>query len=198
MKNNVLEQSFRKYFAGLAPEGMEINWSFLKQEAEVRHFAKGDFLFRQGDEAPDLFFLHNGLARYVSVSDEGKEFTQSFAMGPRLAGSTRAMAGRCPVLFGIEIMEDALVLSWPWQVFFQQMSACPVFLRAYIQMLEALFIGKEERENALAKHTAEQRYLDFVTGQPELAERIPLQFIASYIGVTPVALSRIRHRLKAG
>lgn len=196
MKNSVLEQCFRQYFSELVPAGMEIDWSNLQQEAQVQHFSKGDFLFRQGEDASDLFFLYNGLARYVSLSDDGKEFTQSFAQGPRLAGSTRAMVGQCPALFAIEVIEDALVLSWPWQVFFQQMSACPVFLRAYIQMLEMLFIGKEERENTLARHSAEQRYLDFMTGQPELAEKIPLQYIASYIGVTPVALSRIRQRLK--
>jgi len=62
--------------------------------------------------------------------------------------------------------------------------------------LEQIFIAKEERESAFVKHSAERRYLDFCADYPELKEQVPLQYIASYIGITPIALSRIRQKLK--
>lgn len=176
--------------------GHQIDWSKLTLEPQIRHLAKGEHLFQQGESAANLYFLCYGLVRYVSLSEEGKEFTQSFAAAPRIVGSTRAMVRQSPALFSIEVLEDALVLEYPWAEFYQQMSQCPNFLLTYIHLLEQLFIGKEERENALVKHSAERRYLDFISQFSDLEKRIPLQYIASYIGITPVALSRIRNRLK--
>lgn len=197
MNKAQLQSSLQQYFSQLGDIGDQIDWSLLKLKPQVRHYAKGEYLINQGKRAPELFFLHNGLLRYVSISEEGKEFTQSFAVGPRVAGSTYAMVTGNEAAFSIEALQDTLVLAYDWQTFYQQMKACPAFLQTYICLLEQLFIGKEERENALAKHSAEQRYLDFITRRPDVAEHIPLQYIASYISVTPVALSRIRQRLKS-
>ena len=154
--------------------------------------------------------------RYVGVSDAGKEFTQTFVKGPRVIGSTRAMVTGMPVLFGIQALSDTMVISYPWAEFFQQMSQDKGFLASYMAFLEQIFISlkksgivrsvrgpsggymfaKEERESAFVKHSAERRYLDFCADYPELKEQVPLQYIASYIGITPIALSRIRQKLK--
>lgn len=63
------------------------------------------------------------------------------------------------------------------------------------QASEALFLRKSKRELSLLNETAEQRYLNLFTEQPNLIKHIPLQYIASYIGITPQALSRIRKRI---
>ena len=68
------------------------------------------------------------------------------------------------------------------------------FLEAYNRLLENMFIKKEEREYAFVQHSAEQRYLNFITNNPQLPEKIPLKMIASHIGITPIALSRIRKK----
>ena len=60
---------------------------------------------------------------------------------------------------------------------------------------ESLFLEKAKRELALLNDSAEQRYLNLFTEQPELILQIPLKYIASYIGITPQALSRIRRRI---
>lgn len=209
MDKKQLQNSFQRYLDQYSPQndpakknsdtsapGQGVDWSKLTLEPQIKHLAKGEYLFQQGESATNLYFLCYGLVRYVSLSEEGKEFTQSFAAAPRIAGSTRAMVRRSPALFSIEVLEDALVLEYPWAEFYQQMSQCPNFLLTYVHLLEHLFIGKEERENALVKHSAERRYLDFISQFSDLEKRIPLQYIASYIGITPVALSRIRNRLK--
>lgn len=63
------------------------------------------------------------------------------------------------------------------------------------QASEDLFLKKSKRELSLLNETAEQRYLNLFTEQPKLIEKIPLKYIASYIGITPQALSRIRKRI---
>lgn len=162
----------------------------------LTYYRKGDLLIRQGEPAPTLFFLATGLTRYVSVSPDGKEFTQSFIASPSVAGSTRAMVHQTPALFSIEALSDCICLEFEWQTFFQQMKSYPGFLETYAHLLESLFIGKEERENAFVQQSAEQRYLHFIHRNAELVDKIPLQHIASYIGITPVALSRIRKKLR--
>lgn len=63
------------------------------------------------------------------------------------------------------------------------------------QASEDLFLKKSKRELSLLNETAEQRYLNLFIEQPKLVEEIPLKYIASYIGITPQALSRIRKRI---
>ncbi|BDX01587.1 cAMP-binding protein [Marinomonas pontica] len=188
-----LQNSFEAYFNEL---GYDIDWQRLTVPMEVHVIQKGDYLFQQGDAANRLYFLHSGLMRYVSVSDEGKEFTQTFAKSPRIIGSTKAMVTETRVLFGIQALEDCMVSSYPWQAFYAQMRHDMGFLECYATFLERIFIVKEERENAFVKHSAERRYLDFCAAYPELKNTLPQQQIASYIGITPVALSRIRQKLK--
>ena len=190
-----LQNSFEAYFNEL---GYDIDWQRLSVPMDVHMIRKGDYLFQQGDFANRLYFLHVGLVRYVSISEEGKEFTQTFAKSPRIIGSTKAMVTETRVLFGIQALEDCLVSSYPWQAFYAQMRHDAGFLECYGKFLERIFIAKEERENAFVKHSAERRYLDFCVDYPELKDTIPQQQIASYIGITPVALSRIRQRLKLG
>ena len=190
-----LQNSFEAYFNEL---GYDIDWQRLSVPMDVHVIRKGDYLFQQGDFANRLYFLHVGLVRYVSISEEGKEFTQTFAKSPRIIGSTKAMVTETRVLFGIQALEDCLVSSYPWQAFYAQMRHDVGFLECYAKFLERIFITKEERENAFVKHSAERRYLDFCVDYPELKDTIPQQQIASYIGITPVALSRIRQRLKLG
>ncbi len=70
------------------------------------------------------------------------------------------------------------------------------FLECYCHFMEQIFILKEEKESSFVKDSAEKRYLDFCVDYPELKDKIPQQQIASYLSITPVALSRIRQRLK--
>jgi len=192
MNHTQLQDSFRAYFKEM---GYEINWEGFALTLEIHVIHKGNYLFQQGEQANRLYFLHKGLMRYVSVSDTGKEFTQTFAKSPRIIGSTRSMVTQSPALFGIQALEDCIVISYPWPTFFEQLQHDNNFLAFYIRFLENIFISKEERESAFVKDSAECRYLNFCADYPELKERVPLQQIASYIGITPVALSRIRAKL---
>lgn len=188
-----LQNNFFQHFQTL---GYDIDWSYLDVPFETHVIAKQECLFQQGELAERLFFMHSGLVRYVSVSDDGREFTHTFTRGPSIIGSTLSMVTGEVAPFGIQALEDCLVTSYPWQAFYQQMRHEKGFLEYYVHFLERIFILKAERERALARDSAERRYLDFCVNFSELKDHIPQQYIASYIGITPVALSRIRQRLK--
>lgn len=180
---------FDQYQAG-------INWALCTLDIKVRMLKKGDCLLKQGDKNTDMFFLCSGLLRYYSLSENGKEYTQTLIKAPKLAGSTRALTLAQPALFTIEAVSDCIAFSFPWQNFYQQMSQDLAFTQAYAKFLESIFITKEQKEHAMVKHSATQRYLDFCQEFAELKDVLPKQQIASYIGITPIALSRIRATLK--
>jgi CRP-like cAMP-binding protein len=187
---------FVRYFSGDKPVIELSDFEKHGLQGELKHYKKGEYLISQGDMAPNIYFLIKGLVRYVSISAEGKEFTQAFSSAPGIAGSTRAMVSRTQALFGIEVLDDVLCLQFDWQSLYQTMKPKVGFLEAYSQLLEQMFAKKEAREYYLLQQTAEQRYLEFVNDNPSLRDLVPLKVVASYIGITPIALSRIRKKLK--
>lgn len=182
---------FDRYQAG-------IDWSRLDVPFDKLVLAKGDCVFRQGQPANRLCFLNRGLVRYFSVSEKGKEYTQTLIKGPRMIGSTRAMTQNEPAPFTIEALEPCEVVTCAWAPFYRTMCQDLAFMHAYARFLESIFINKELKESSMATHTATRRYVDFCEAYPELRDTLPKQQIAAYIGITPVALSRIRAQLKLG
>ncbi len=189
-------QDFIAYFSG-DNTCIDVD-DFSKQglNGELKHYKSGQFIINQGQLAPKIYFLIKGSVRYLSLSEDGKEFTQSFASAPGIAGSTRAMTRKTKALFSIEVLDDVLCLEFDWSYFFATMKDKPGFMMAYNSLLENLFIKKEEREYAFVQQTAEQRYLNFLVENRQLSDKLPLKMIASHIGITPIALSRIRKKLK--
>jgi CRP-like cAMP-binding protein len=189
-------EDFVQYFSGINLGIDSANFEKFGLKAKLKHYQKGQYLITQGQPAPNIFFLVKGYVRYLSISIEGKEFTQSFASAPSISGSTRAMTRNIDALFSIEALDDVICIEFDWQMFFKKMKYQPGFLEAYNNLLENMFIKKEEREYAFVQHSAEQRYLSFLDNNPQLRDKIPLKMIASHIGITPIALSRIRKKLK--
>ena len=189
-------QDFVAYFSGNNTTIEAGDFSKFGLKDELKHYKAGQLMIEQGQLAPKLYFLLKGYVRYLSLSEDGKEFTQSFASAPGIAGSTRSMSRQTKALFSIEVLDDVLCLEFDWLTFFDVMKDKPGFLMAYNSLLESLFIKKEEREYAFVQQTAEQRYLKFLEENCQLRDKLPLKMIASHIGITPIALSRIRKKLK--
>ncbi len=189
-------QNFIAYFSGNNTRIEADDFYKFGLKGELKHYRTGQLIVNQGQLAPKIYFLMKGYVRYFSLSEDGKEFTQSFASAPGIAGSTQAMTRQSKSLFSIEVLDDVLCLEFDWQSFFEIMKDEPGFLMAYNSLLENLFIKKEEREYAFVQKTAEQRYLNFLAENSGLRDKLPLKMIASHIGITPIALSRIRKKLK--
>lgn len=175
------------------------NPSLVEQlETDIQmHFAeKGVQLCVQHESSGHLYFMLKGWVRYVVNDQTGKAFTKYFVCAPGITGSTRALVTGQAAQFSIEIMEPSLYLAIEWRALMRLIESDHSFSLAYCRLLEALFIDKEQREYNLVLTSPEQRYLTFFDRFPQLRGKVTQQDIASYIGITPVALSRIRQRLK--
>ena len=160
----------------------------------VRQVMKGSFLLRQYEKNQQLFFIERGLIKAFYETKDGKEFIKSFiAEGGFIACMQAVVAGSANA-FSVLALEDCVVLEVPTSAFTGPLANDPVIMQKLNQALLQLAMKKERREYEFLCLPPEQRYLAFCEREPGLMARLTQQDIARYLGITPVALSRIRKR----
>ncbi len=168
----------------------------LAAASEARTYAKGADLLRAGDVAEHLYFVHRGLLRYYFVDPEsGDERTgQFFDEGQVYTDAASFIAG-IPATQSVQALERTEVLRIPRTAIYAAYHADPAMERFGRLMLEEALVGAQRRAANLLRLTADERYRAFEQTRPEVARRVPQYLIASYLGITPEALSRIRGRV---
>lgn len=169
--------------------------SFIQSIAQVRQVKEGEYLFQQGDPNDSLFFIKQGLLKAFYNTHDGNEWVKSFLSEGDMIGSLQSIVGRGAASFSLLCLEDCDLLQIAGANFLSRISEHPQFFQAVNQMLLQLAMKKERREYELLCLSAEERYQVFCEREGHLLGRLPQQEIAKYIGITPVALSRIRKRL---
>lgn len=162
----------------------------------LRSLRGGDCYITAGEESRDFAFVHRGLLRFVYRQANGREFNKSFASENHFVGAYSAYLSNTPARFSIEALEPCVLLTASLDRIVGLSERYPCWDRFRRLITEQLYIRKEEREAEFLLESAERRYRLFQQRHPGLEERIPQYHIASYIGITPVALSRIRGRSK--
>ena len=173
------------------------NPAFLDARTEM-HFAKGEDIFRQGDLCPDIFIMARGLVKLHYVTYDGKEWIKSFITDRGILGSRASQSLGQPSTFSATCLEDTTVTPLLYKTFETQCSKDPELATKVFQFFQWLGLKKELREHDLLCLSAEQRYRNFQADQSALAARITQTDMARYLGITPIALSRIKGRLAQG
>ena len=162
---------------------------------KTRIFSRGELYVRKGDIPRSFAFVQKGLFRYYYVNDAGNEFTKGFFPEFSFLAAYSAMVEKRGSFFYIQALEDAeiLVISFEkWKALQKEHICWSHFLLA---LLEKGYITKETREREFLLLSAEERYRAFLQRYPGLEKRIKQHVIASYLGITSVALSRIRNKM---
>ena len=173
----------------------ESEWMRMAERIGQRAFDKGDLLVRAGGPAPDFFFIIKGLVRFFYCTDAGREFIKHFVMENGVAGSYQALARGEPCPFSIQALERTETLVIPVRELRESYDRHACWERLGRLNAEEVLLRKEERERELLLDPLEVRYLRFLEEYPGLADRVPQYHIASFLGVTDVALSRIRRKI---
>lgn len=156
---------------------------------------KGDCFIREGQLPRKFAFVNSGLFRYFYVDDKGNEFTKGFFPEGSFLSSYSAMVQEIPSYFSIEALEDADILVIDFDAWKELRQAHRCWSDFLVAVLEKGFITKERREREFLLFDAEKRYTLFLERYPGLDQRIRQHLIASYLGITSVALSRIRRKM---
>ncbi|ABG59520.1 Crp/Fnr family transcriptional regulator [Cytophaga hutchinsonii] len=155
---------------------------------------KGDFYIQIGQIPKKFAFVAKGLFRYVYIDSKGNEFTKNFVPENNFALAYSSMIRHEVSKMAIEALEDSIIceIDYTDWLTLKKGNACwNIFL---ITILENAFTIKENRERDLLLLDAEQRYETFRQEFPALETRVKQHLIASYLGISPVSLSRIRKK----
>lgn len=174
------------------------SWNEVKPYFSLKTFPKGAHLFDIGDTVKDFYFLVEGLARYYYISDSGKEFNKSFAEKPgHLLSSISSVSMQDEVSpFCVETLSDFTVLCISYKDFRKLSAKHQEWNDLLLRIYERLIVKKERREADFLLLSAKERYLKFLKDYSMIEQAVANYHIASYLGITEVALSRIRKEMK--
>lgn len=171
------------------------DWEQIACCFEQITISKDQLLLQEGKICRYLYFIEKGLLRYFLIKD-GTEVTKFFTDAPYCFTSQVSFTAEKPSPESIQAIEDAVI----WQTTLQQATALlelkswNTFIRKLIQEVQ---FYTEELLQQLQTQTAEHRYEQMLLRQPDLVQRIPLKYLASYFGIAPQSLSRIRKKIAA-
>ena len=164
----------------------------------LKTLPKGAHLFDIGDKVKDFYFLIQGLARYYYISESGKEFNKSFAEKTgHLLSSISSVSMKDEVSpFGVETLSEFTVLCISYEDFRALGAKHREWNDLMLRIYERLIVKKERREADFLLLSAKERYLKFLNDYSMIESAVANYHIASYLGITEVALSRIRKAMK--
>ena len=168
----------------------------LVKISRICHLKKGGY-FQQTGERPDKFgFVIYGILRLYYTNDSGDEFNKSFCIENDFVASYSALLQNYASRLSIQALEKTTLLVIGYKDYLKLLNQHMCWQILSKRIAEDLFIKKEEKESQFLLDSAETRYLKFLKEYPDLEVRIKQYHIASYLGITPVALSRIRTKLR--
>ncbi|MBM2841968.1 MAG: Crp/Fnr family transcriptional regulator [Bacteroidetes bacterium] len=137
-------------------------------------------------------FVNNGCLRCYSVDDKGEEHIVQFAIEDWwISEPYSALTGE-PSEYNIDALEGSELLLLEKEPQRRLLEEIPKFERLFRLLLENRFVATQRRINESLSISAEELYLNFLKTYPDIAKRVPQSQIASYLGITPQSLSRIR------
>jgi CRP-like cAMP-binding protein len=155
---------------------------------------RGVHVFRQGDANRHAYLVIEGLLKAYYLTADGKESIKSFISEHDLVGSLTAVQRDGECSFSLVCLEPCHLIEIPVDGLFGATRRDPALAQVMIGFLLDLAMKKERREMEFLTLTAGERYDLLLERTPQLPARVAQKDIARYLGITPVALSRIRSR----
>lgn len=162
----------------------------------VKSFSKGQRFIDAGEVPEHVGINLAGIFRLFYVNRDGCDFTKGFSTPGKLVISYSALARKRASFFSIEAITPAEILQFRYRDFVELVGKDPGWYPFLFRNLEAVYIMKEMREKAFLLDDATTRYLDFRQQYAGHESRIRQYHVASFLGITPESLSRIKRKLK--
>ncbi|EAR00050.1 Crp/Fnr family transcriptional regulator [Maribacter sp. HTCC2170] len=175
----------------------ESSLSTLYNLAEIKHFKKNEIILPVGKIANDICILYKGVVIAYFLDENGNAYNKNIFLENNLVGSTVSYLTNSPSKFALEALEDSIIISFNYKKYRELIFNNDNFKNYYISYLEKQWIiEKEKREIDIVMKDASVRYEEFLEQYPNIDKKIPLNHIASHLGITPRQFSRIRKIIK--
>jgi CRP-like cAMP-binding protein len=172
----------------------ESDWPVFSSCLVKRVFKKGELILACGKTENYLTFVEKGIVRFWTEQKE-KEITFAFLFENSFMSAYDSFITQTPSSYNVEALVETILWSISHAALQELYNTTTAGNRIGRLAAEGLYIRKSKREISLLKDSAEQRYLNLFKENPHFLQHIPLKYLASYIGITPQALSRIRKRI---
>jgi len=167
-------------------------FEFIKALFIPKKVKKGEFLLRAGDKAMYGMFVASGCLRTYTIDNKGKEHILQFSPEDWWTGDMDSLVNDLPSQCFIDAVEDSEILLFD-DISLQKLNKyIPQSAAMYEAALRKSLVAKNQRIISSLTATAEERYNEFLKKYPSLMQRVPQHMIASYLGISPETLSRIR------
>jgi CRP-like cAMP-binding protein len=176
----------------LVPEE-EIN-EFMKLW-EHKTFKRNEFISRAGEIPSFSIFVLEGCLRQYTVNEKGDESIVYFAEERHFIGDLPAMRNKIPSDFNFQAIETCSILALDVKDWEKAMMQFPWWVQAHMTGYQKWATLMQRQFAEMQSKSIEERYLDLLKRRPQLFQRVPQYFIASYLGTNPETLSRIRKKI---
>lgn len=174
-----------------SPEDMVVFNELLKPKV----IKKKQLLLREGEVCNFEAYIVSGCLRTFYIDENGSEVILQFSVEDWWVSDIGSFHDRTPSLLYIEAIEDSELLTLNPTSKEELLTRVPQFERVFRLMIQRHLSALERRLIRTIAKTAEQRYVEFIKQYPKIALRVPQHYIASYLGMTPEFLSKVRRRL---
>ena len=197
MKENLIQASVEpliNYFNALIPlNAGEAN--LVTSLFKPRLYRKRQYVLQEGNICNEFSFVVKGCLRMYKIDDKGNTHIIQFAAENWWMVDIGSFHGRKPSALNIDALEDTMLLQINYDNLILLYTQVPKFDRIFRVLIENSYVTLENRLLQNISSTAEERYLSFMQVYAHLSNRLPQTQIASFLGITPEFLSRLRNKL---
>ena len=168
-------------------------WAKFKQNFVEREISSKTVLLSEGEISNQLYFIKKGCLR-IWFNKDGKDITFQFFFEGGAVASIDSFLSNQPSMFTIESIEPSTILSINKDNFEQLLQVFPELKDGLQEIMHQRFRNYAQLFLSRIKDTPQERYQELILNHPEIIKRVPQHYIASYLGITPISLSRIRNR----
>ncbi|WP_291064888.1 MULTISPECIES: Crp/Fnr family transcriptional regulator [unclassified Empedobacter] len=190
-------ENYKKHLSNII-DLTEEQWVEIEKFLVVKHIKKNEFILEPGEYSEDYFFVESGVIRSYTIDENGKEHVLQFGTENWIVSDRNSAFCKQQSKFYIQAIEDSTVILLNEKLNNLITRLNPNYLAAQNKLIQNHVRSLQDRINLLLGASAKTRYLEFMRLYPNQLYRIPQWMIASYLGITPESLSRVRKEIAHG